>query len=293
MHTQTDGDLPRGPTGLAVLLPAAAGLGLFLLTLSVEVLLGAGARWLLVFLGAATIGLIAPIGQSAELLAWFAAAVPLVWSALALIIPGGGWLWRRRLGARQPTADEEGAVLDAIEILGYAEPPLVQVVDQPLPVALTRGRTLVLSRTLIEIESVPAVLAHELGHLVSLDARLTEALARLRLWDDPLAPPDDEIDPGASVLLGILRRTVRLAGGGSGERLLTPAWTAYWRAREYAADRFAAALGQGEDLAQHLGDFEQAFDFAESRLPFDRCGHPPVAHRVDRLLASSELAVSE
>jgi Zn-dependent protease with chaperone function len=294
MHTQTDGDVPRGLPGPAALFPAALGLGLYLLTLSVEVLLGASIRWLLVFIGAATIGIFLPIGQGAEQGAWLAAMAPLLCSAIALVLPGRGWLWRRRLGTRRPSEEEKRALEDAAALLGHPFVPGVRIIDQPLPLALTRGRNLIISRPLIELESLPAVLAHELGHLSSLDARLTEALARLRLWGDPFAPTDDEpADHAGGALLAVTRWTTCLAGGGSGELLLAPLWATYWRRREYAADAHAASLGMGEDLAQHLADIEQPLDFSRSCLPFNRAEHPPIALRIERLLATANGAVSE
>jgi Zn-dependent protease with chaperone function len=47
------------------------------------------------------------------------------------------------------------------------------------------GNTLMLSRGLLESEHLPAVLAHELGHINSSDGKLTAALNRLVV--NPLA----------------------------------------------------------------------------------------------------------
>jgi len=85
------------------------------------------------------------------------------------------------------------------------------------------------------------------------------------------------------ILTGLIRLILRLAGGGCAARLLAPLWSAYWRSREYAADAYAASLGQGEDLARHLADFEQSFDFPRRRFPLDLAEHPPVALRIERL----------
>ena len=152
-----------------------------------------------------------------------------------------------------------------------------------------------LSRPLIDFDSLPAVLAHELGHLNTLDGRLTAALDRLCLLDDPLADRDDDLsgEPQASFLWSAMRWTIRLAAGGTARLLLAPLWAAFWRSREYAADRYAAALGYGEDLAEHLADFEQPLDLAGPTLPFNRSEHPPIALRIERLRAIPELAVSK
>jgi Zn-dependent protease with chaperone function len=296
MHTQAESNRTewRHP---ASALSAVTGLLLYLLTFLGEGMLGAGPRWLLAWLGAATVGAIFPLGPSAGQIAWAAALAPLAWSALALLRPGGGWLWRRRLGARRPTADEALAISDACAMLSSVDPGLpeagVRVLDDPLPTALARGRSIVLSRGLLESDSTPAVYAHELGHIRSLDARLTEALERLELWGDPLGPieprhgveaPRSRRDNSGGLLLGCLRWLVRLAGGGCAEALLRPLWAAYWRSREYAADAHAAALGQAEDLARHLADNELPFDPPQRRLLLNRAEHPPVAMRIERLL---------
>jgi Zn-dependent protease with chaperone function len=158
-----------------------------------------------------------------------------------------------------------------------------------------RGTTVVLSRGLLESESLAAVLAHELGHADTLDGRLTEALGRLQLWGDPLAPVRPERggegraefaeDPRGGLIWGLLRWSLRLAGGSFAQGLLNPLWAVYWRSREYAADTYAASLGQAEDLARHLSDHELPFDPPQPGLLFKAANHPPVALRVERLLA--------
>jgi len=66
--------------------------------------------------------------------------------------------------------------------------------------------------------------------------------------------------------------------------LLSPLWAAHWRSREYAADAYAASLGQAEDLARHLADFEQPFDVPQPGLLIKAASHPPIALRIERLL---------
>jgi Zn-dependent protease with chaperone function len=189
----------------------------------------------------------------------------LAWSILALVRPGRGWIWRRRLGARRPSAEEATVI------------------------------ALLLSRGLLESDATPAVYAHELSHSRSLDARLTEALERLELWGDPLAPieaqrgveaPRRGADRSGGLLLGCARWALRLAGGGCAESVLRPLWCAYWRHREYAADAYAASLGQAEDLVRYLAEQELPFDPPQRRLLFNRAEHPPVAFRIARLSAS-------
>jgi Zn-dependent protease with chaperone function len=276
----------------------AVGLGLYLLTLTGEVVLGAGARWLLIYLGAATLGAIVPLGLSAGVLAWTGAIAPLVHSVLGFAAPGQGWLWRRRVGARRASEEEELALGEALDLLhgcaeNLAEPAAIYVLDDPLPSAAIRGRALIVTRGMLEAGALPAVLAHELGHINSLDGRLTDALKRLIVWADPLGPASSEraterpaeVAPGAAsgLIWGLARLLARLAGGGVAERLLAPAWSAYWRSREYAADAYAGSLGQAEDLAGFLADFEQPFDAPQPGVLLKDSAHPPVALRIERL----------
>jgi Zn-dependent protease with chaperone function len=297
MHTQPE-SAQEHPAGTAPTLSDAAGLGLYLLTLAAEAMLGASARWLLFYLGAATVGAIVPLGLSAEQLAWIAAFGPFLYSAFGLALPGQGRLWRLRLGARRMSSEEREAVLAALELLRSHEPRLndrarFYVLDDPLPAAAVRGHALILTRGLIESGSLAAVLAHELGHVDSLDGRLTEALQRLVVWADPLGPPnrhgapppaeDFKPEPEPSLPWSGLRLLLRLAGGGVAGQLLGPLWSAYWRSREYAADAYAASLGQAEDLAGHLADFHQPFDAPQPGVLFKAAQHPPVALRIERL----------
>jgi Zn-dependent protease with chaperone function len=299
MHAQTDRSAPRGPIAATAPFPAVLGFGLYLLTLAVEALLGAGARWLLVYLGASVLGAIVPLGPGAGVLAWLAALLPLAYSVCGLILPGRASLWRLRLGSRRPSDSEDDALRAGLELLGpgghaLARRVAIGVIDDPLPNAAVRGRAIIVSRGLLESASLPAVLAHELAHARGLDGRLSEALGRLVLWADPLGPArregeierrdEAEPDPQGRLLWSLARLLARLAGGGCAEQLLAPLWAPYWRTREYAADAYAAALGQGEDLATHLADFEQPFDIPQrGLLRLDQ--HPPIAFRIERLLA--------
>ena len=301
MHAQTE-SAPEHRAHAAANLHLASGLGLYLLTLAGEAMLGAGVRWLLTYLGASALGLLFPLGPGAEGLAWFAALAPLLFSLAGLLLPGRGRLWSRRLGARAPSAEEAAALEDALALLRSADPSLpgpsrCYVLDDPLPEAAVRGRALVASRGLFETDALAAVLAHELGHANSLDGRLTEALDRLALWGDPLAPHRPEHgkeerfesrEQGGGLLLGCARWALRAAGGTLAQQLLSPFWAAHWRAREYAADAYAASLGQAEDLARHLIEQVLPFDLPQRRLLFNSAQHPPAAHRVERLLASFE-----
>jgi hypothetical protein len=83
------------------------------------------------------------------------------------------------------------------------------------------------TRGLLESGYLEGVIAHELGHLNSSDARLTAALYRLT------TPPRKQVRRGL--------RTISLIATGSLAVMLTRApWGAYWRAREHHADHYAA-----------------------------------------------------
>jgi Zn-dependent protease with chaperone function len=298
MHAQTENAQVQRRSG-AFPVGAASGLAIYLLTLSAEAMLGVPVRWLLAYLGAATAGAFFPLGLSAGVIAWVAALAPIAWSVAGLLWPGRGWVWGRRLGARRPSATEAEGLAETMALLrtvdpGLPDPTAWLVLDDPLPGAAVRGTTLLASRALIDSESLAPVLAHELGHADSLDGRFTEALNRLALWGDPLAPARPErgaeggvqrsAEPRGGLLWGLMRWALRLAGGSFAQGLLAPLWAAYWRSREYAADAYAASLGQAEDLARHLADFEQPFDAPQPGLLFKAASHPPVALRIERLL---------
>jgi Zn-dependent protease with chaperone function len=304
MHTQTE-SVKRRRIPQQTRLSVIAAFVLYLLTISGEAMLGASVRWLFVYLGATIVGALVPLGFGAEGLAWIAAVAPLAYSVLGFALPGQGRLWRRRLGARLPTADEQAVLDGALEVLRAAEPGLrapagFYVLDQALPVVLVRGRTVIFSRGLLECDALPAILGHELGHADTLDGRVTVALARLALWDDPLGPVQTEgreyvFDFGGEgrLVFWLARWTLRLAGGSVSQQLLKPLWAAHWRTREYAADAYAASLGQAADLARHLTEQELPFDIPQRFTFFDCSEHPPVAQRVERLLESSAATGSE
>ena len=287
----------------------AAGLSLYAASLLLE-LPGALLRLVLAStLVAIVLGLAgtAP-GTAAGVLVIAAALGPLLWSLLALAWPGSGLLWRWRAGGREPSARERDAYEAALEDLaaageGVRAPRSWFVLDDAEPHAAIRGRCVMVSRGLLYTQEFEGVLAHELGHLNSLDGRLTEALGRLAAWRDPLGPGIDYAEytyatAGRGDLLhyvgwGLARAAARLLlyalAGGLSLLLLRPAWGAYWRGREYAADRFAADLGAGEDLARFLEHHGLFFDVPVPFLMFSDRAHPPVELRLDRLAAAQEV----
>jgi Zn-dependent protease with chaperone function len=247
------------------------------------------------------------------------ALLPTAWSVIALFNPAGGaWWWQTRAGGREPSKREQLAYQDAIELLQTsAENPLPLpahwfVIDSPSPDAAVCGDALMVSRGLLETNHLAAVLAHELGHLASLDARLTTAINRLIVFSTPFRagaaagrsrpqmelvprlqytprPVTDafDLEPGLTqALFGFLRFLFIVslfAKGGLGLWLTGPVWGRYWRAREYHADQYAAALGQADELADFLEIHALIHD---NPIPFHwltEHTHPPTELRIDRL----------
>jgi Zn-dependent protease with chaperone function len=250
---------------------------------------------------------------------WFLIALaPTLWSMFALISPAGsGWWWRQHTGGREPSQREQLAYQDAVEHLQAQTPiplPLPAswfVVDEQWPDAGACGDSLMLSRGLLETEDPPPVLSHELGHLGSLDGRLTAALNRLVIHQAPRPPKDPEdaerprgeglaaaedilelvrvtpktieILTGVFIFTWIARRIIRFARGGLALRITAPLWGRYWRAREYAADQYAASLGQADDLADFLQINALIHDHPIPFIGLTDTAHPYTELRIDRL----------
>jgi Zn-dependent protease with chaperone function len=237
--------------------------------------------------------------------------IPTLWAMFALLTPiGSGWWWKQRAGGRSPSAREYLAYDDAIEQLQSNSQQTLDlpskwfVIDTPLPDAAVYGATLMLSRGLLESDHLLAVIAHELGHLASPDGRVTAALNRLviakplnldrELLDTYLEQhshpqPEYQPLPGDAPIRGlfqIARFTIRLlalARGGSGLRLTRPLWGHYWRQREYAADTYAANLGQADGLADFLETHALLHDHPVPYIWLTEHTHPPVELRIDHL----------
>jgi Zn-dependent protease with chaperone function len=252
----------------------------------------------------------------------YLALAPTGWSMLALITPiGSAWWWQARAGGRTPSKREQLAYHDAVELLqAHTEDPLPLpkrwfVIDTPQPDAAVCGNALMLSRGLLETDHVPAVLAHELGHLATPDGRLTAAINRLALFTSPFGNSTEE-DPeqrdtprdhqrprpyrhGAprgygyeveeslrQLLYGFLRFlfiTSLIAKGGFGLWLTRPIWGAYWRTREYKADEYATRLGQADELADFLEIHALIHDHPVPFIWLTQHTHPPTELRIDKL----------
>jgi Zn-dependent protease with chaperone function len=294
-------------------LPSPSVLALYVATLIAEVPVII-ARTILTFAVLLLVLLIKgePLGEAQGLAE--IALIPTAWSVLALITPfGGGWWWAQNMGGRDPSQRERLAYQDAIEHLQAQSPGALRlpsfwfVLDQPLPDAAVCGNTLMLSRGLLESEYLPAVLAHELGHLHTSDGKLTAAINRLII--NPL-PKTREKQPGQQNLvvaggdrllltitlfgaaLWVLRLIVRFAQGGLGLRIMAPGWGSYWREREYTADQHAARLGQAQELADFLETHALIHDHPVPFIWLTEHTHPPTELRIDRLRSTTDEAGS-
>lgn len=249
---------------------------------------------------------------------WFEVGlIPSFLSIVALVWPfGTGWWWKQRTGGRRPSQREQLAYHDAAELLQaqtqerLALPKNWFVLDTPTPDAAVCGHTLMLSRGLLESDHLPAVLAHELGHLASPDGRLTAAANRLILvpprpsrqeqgeygYQD-IAPPVELAFRNDRIVLTILivrlilwivGKILKFVNGGFGLRLLGPLLGAYWRRREYEADAYAATLGQAEDLADFLENHALIHDHPIPYIWLTKHTHPPTELRIDKLRGLDE-----
>lgn len=233
--------------------------------------------------------------------------LPLVYSVMTLVlIPGGFFLTRFALGARETSRREQEAILAALSRVeenapeDSIGPTRWFVIDDPEPNAYAVGTTVYLTRELIRSPHLAAVMAHELGHINSTDSRLTLALRRLVLPPVYLlshlsgqsapgailagAVTEDRDDSSAFLIAGgvvALSILFALAGGGFGLWLLSPFWTWYWREREHEADHFAAEC----DMANELVEYLEKYQYFDTATPYFLSTHPYTELRIDRLLA--------
>jgi Zn-dependent protease with chaperone function len=250
-------------------------------------------------------------GSSADASEWAKlAVVPTLWSAVALISPaGGGWWWRQRLGGREPSTREYVAYRAAMdEIRERAAMPLPEpkhwfVLDESEPDAAVCGDALMLTRGLLQSPHLAAVLAHELGHLHGMDGRVAAALDRLILSGRAharLTPAGGAQLPASassasaptprrkvSLTRWVLRMALALLRGGLGLQVTSLAWGQIWREQEYEADRFAASIGWGEELAEFLQAHALRHDHPIPLVGLAEHVHPPAELRIDALRADT------
>jgi Zn-dependent protease with chaperone function len=279
--------MKREPTG-----SRREGLALYGFTLLLELVFGATARWLLVWIGLAVFPL--PLPDWVRLAPWLVALAPIVWSLAALARIGD-----RGAGnlphdvAHEPDDAERAELWGAIAELWIVNegkgPPIpdhIRIVRESLPTGMVRRDTIFLTSALLRSRYLAAVLAHELSHLESKDSWLGVALDRLGRDRGILGYRLENL-PGLWKVGGVVgapgRLLLRLAGGGAGHTLLYGRWSRYRNAKEFRADAYAASLGQGPQLAAHLRSFLPLSARWEIRLLGALTCHPPTPERIERL----------
>jgi heat shock protein HtpX len=230
----------------------------------------------------------------ANTLPWILILAFLAWVGSALVYPlGAGGYFASGLGARNPTGEEQQAYEDALTNLnlpaGVKRPAWMYVRDSHELNAWIAGDALVLNRALFDSDFLETVLAHELGHLNSMDGRVSVAVNRLagpaRATASLRQSHTNAFLSGRRVgfIPGLMILIIRGCSGGLATDAMTPAWSAWWRLREHVADAYAARLGQGEQLATFLEDHALLYDIPIKRIWTSDETHPPVAQRIERL----------
>jgi Zn-dependent protease with chaperone function len=219
---------------------------------------------------------------SVQTLAYVIGYGPLALSLATLVLPLGGWLWQQQVGGRSPSERERLIYEDALTILKVRDPQLRPprrwfVLDGQLPNAAAYADTLMLTRGLIESGHLEAVLAHELGHLNSSDSRLAAALHRMTT--QPRRRLRFPFTTLGFVLSGALAVYVSCMP-----------WASYWRTREFAADDYAASVGQGLALARFLQLHALENDLPVPFMWLTQESHPYSEHRIDNLYGSEDAA---
>jgi Zn-dependent protease with chaperone function len=269
----------------ALKLDQSPWVGLYALTLAGQ-WFAAVARWILVYIALELVRLITgwPIPSNPIALAF--AFAPLVVSLLAVLCPplieplDGRW-WEITSGGRPPEDDEREAFDRALSELQDIDPNLRAprhwfVAEAPGSNAAAYAASMQVERGLLESPYAAAVIAHELGHLRTSDARVSSALNLLALTRT-----------GKPVLWPVWSLPFRwfwwLACGQAVMALTGHAWEMYWRTREYAADEYAARLGQGPALASSLEIDSLPYEQPIPRMRFSRATHPYTKPRIARL----------
>ena len=120
----------------------------------------------------------------ANVLPWILVGAYFAWATSALIVPlGAGRYLAEGIGARRPTAGEADAYRDAMGSLPLEGvkglPKWLYVLDRHELNAAVVGDVIIINRTVFDSEYLAAVIAHELGHLNSMDVRVSCAANRL------------------------------------------------------------------------------------------------------------------
>lgn len=231
-----------------------------------------------------------PVELNAPLLAFLIVFGPIAWSLAAFAFPGGGWFWRRYIGAREPSKREAKAILESFGAIGeeeLAESLAIYVYPHPEYFAFARGRVVVYSSGLVKSDFLSAATAHEVAHLKSSDAILIQALDRFVLWGDP-----QPVFEGMSFLT-FRNMVLRLLSGRLVLQALKPMWAEYFRERERAADENVVRLGLGDLLAELIENWELPREVPNPRVAFNLRDYLDPELRVEILTEEGEDDVAE
>ena len=230
----------------------------------------------------------------AEVLPWIVVGGYFGWATIALIYPlGAGRYFAEGIGARRATSEEAASYQDAtisLPLDGVRRlPKWLYVLDRHELNAAVLGDVIIINRTLLDSDYLAAVIAHELGHVNSMDVRVSCAanrLASLARVTEPWRTGTTEADRSGEklgCLWGFAMLIVRACSGGLQTRMMAPAWASWWRLREYAADDYAARLGQAAELARFLDENVLLYDVPIRFVWMTTESHPPTALRIERL----------
>ena len=202
---------------------------------------------------------------------------PLVISLGTLVLPLGGWWFEQSQGGRRPSEREQlvfdGAIAELQRVWPELRPPHRWfVTDEAEPNACAYADTLMVTKGMLYNPAFPAVLAHEMGHLNSSDARLSAALYRIT------TPPREPVGFPFKLLSYLISGRIGLAP-------VKKAWAMYWRHRETIADEYAVRLGQGPQLAAYLDSNALEGDLPTPFKDFGESSHPWTEHRIELLEA--------
>jgi Zn-dependent protease with chaperone function len=229
-----------------------------------------------------------PTGLTANAIAYVLAFGPLVWSLTALIYPlGAGPAWRISSGGRAPSEQERKLVDRAINEIQARDsqvraPRSWFVLDDWQLNAAALGDTLMITTGTIADPALTAVIAHELGHLNSTDCHLSVAVGRLTAPAEAFLWIDRRIE-GGGCLAGLFVITGQFCSGLLALAPTRPLWDAWFRAREFKADEYAAKLGYAEALADGLTRHALEDDRPTPFRFVSGASHPYTTHRIDAL----------
>lgn len=211
------------------------------------------------------------------------AIYPILLAGLTLLLPFD-LLTPRMLGARKPSRREQEVIDIAVQQL-YEPGSLPRrwyIVDSPGANAYVVGWNIYIEHGLLSTPYLAPVIAHELGHLNSIDGALVLALRRLMLPSSILyALADKDLYGNLIDQKGLVQNILFFGGWGVRIWPITWMWNGWYRDSEFAADSYAANCGQAAQLIEALEALAQPYDVA---VPFMiGRAHPYTEQRIERL----------